>query len=303
MKKNVLVFALGYLFFTGYVLAEPSPSEINNYFNPRPHAYVDLDATLKLHHDSDVVAGESIARGNFEYVDFIQDVDHERKIDGAALFALHKSSGLDATFGIAYDNRSYLVNRSGFTDRMERLFGFVGQGTADPRSFWFASIDGGLEHDESSGEDVGNFGVSVGIGHGRVYRNRSFHEAWALSEKLDEIGRLLGSPTTAQLYAVARIIDERTEHQRLAEDEAHGLNALYRIRFGKYVKIRYEKIWQYLTDQGLASGLADIDAVFAMDYILNRRGFYNWRGGAEVVSGLDFKSTEDQDDNYSIFAT
>ena len=303
MKRNILLSSTGMLLAASTAFAEPSPPEINNYFNPRPDAYIDLDGVLNLQYRSDMPSGSSIADANLIYDQLNQDVDSELFIKGNASLSAKKSNGIGIGLGAAVGIRNYAVQSGGAVDRAGQIFSSIDSGTADPRSFWFAGAGLGFGYQEESDDDLSDFNLTIGIGRGRAYPNKSFHQAWALTEKLKESGHLSGEPTTDQLYSLAKIIDERIIHSRKAIDEAHGLGVLANIHHGKYTRLRYKEIWRYLSAQGLVSGEANLDSAFDMRYVFNDRSFFSWQGGAEITAGFEFNSKDEVDNGLNEFSS
>lgn len=274
-------------------MAEPTPADINGYFNPRPDAYVDLDAIVDLQYRKDMSKGSSIADVDLDYDQHVQDENVQTTINANGAVALRKSDGLDFGLSGRFRTQNYSTQSGSGVDGLGSVFSFIDAGTADPRSFWFASF--GLGFGARSGADNGDdnnsaFGLEVGLGRGRVYSNISFHRAWALAEKLSASGVFLGTPSTEQLYGLARVFDKIVEYSRMASDESHGLGKLGSIRSGEYTRRWYKEIWLYLVQQGLVSGSADIDSVFDMRYVFGDRGYQDWNGGAQVTTGLEFLS-------------
>ncbi len=59
--------------------AEPTPTEINGYFNPGPDAHTDLDAFIFFNHISDMPDGANLATIDLDYDYLIQDIDTQLK--------------------------------------------------------------------------------------------------------------------------------------------------------------------------------------------------------------------------------
>jgi hypothetical protein len=110
---------------------------------------------------------------------------------------------------------------------------------------------------------------------------------------------LLKEPSKEQLYELAKLIADWTIYARDANDEGHGLAGLVSLRTGYYNRKYFQIIWDYLSSQGLVSGIADLDAVFDLrDAIDFRRFSDKWGGGAEARLGLRLlSSSEDLDDD------
>ncbi len=293
MRTKCAGVGLSFLFTVSVALAEPTPVEINNYFNPRPDADVDLDGIVDLQYGSEYTAGRTIFNGALDYDRFAQDIDSQYKLTGNGDLRIVKSDGIELGLGASYSMENYLAPGSGSVDNIGQAFSFVDSGTADPRSFWFASAALGFGYIEDSTEDnPSELGFSVGLGRGRVYSNKSFRQAWALTERLTASGYMTSAATNEQLTSLAKIIDDRIKYSRLANDEGLGLLWLTNIQRGNYTKRLYKEIWQYLSSQGLVSGAGDFDAAFDIKYILEERHFYDWLGGAEVRAGLEFNTSD-----------
>lgn len=298
MTHRLLTLALLGL-ITSSASADPSSEEINGYFNPGPDAFMDLDAFIDFNHQSDMPDNASVLDIEIDFNYLKQDLDNQIELDANADLLITKDDGSDFDFLVDYEQRSYATSPSSLVGRVGSVFQFIDSGTADPRSFWFAGASLGSDSNVLDDENINTLGVFVGIGRGRYYANQELHKAWSVTQYLSASGRLVQKASTAQLYALAKIIDDWYKSSRAAADEAHNLPKLRSIRHGSYRRQWFQEIWTYLQGQGLVVGSPSLDAVFDLRDALDYRVYSEkWAGGAEIQFGLDItSSSEDLEDN------